>query len=439
MNTKLAISLFAIFALTLPAVGQNTKKSSANHPKIGTEAVADNGAMRIKLIDKRQRYDSNETATLEQALNSPKSINVSPDGKKFYVNSLEGCATVAYDAATNRPLTVINHSFTDADAHLWAPKSGLFSFNHEYKKPNTFMGKPVEGAFSHGGCYFWVPYYRRSFDLNAQDPSALAVIDTRTDKIVRLMETGILPKMIVASPDGNTMAVIHWGDNTVGLIDISGDKPEDWHYRDCVVVGYRFKPNYSMTESVNRDVGSGYCLRGAAFTPDSKRLLVGAMGGGGGIAVIDNENPKYLGMVYGMMPNMRHMCIQDGKLYLTINKNGYVQCTDLNEFLSHVDGTKKEYRHDNWTNAKVGAGARSMVISPDGKYIYVACHGVSKVCVVDAKDMKKICEIDADSFPVGIDLSHDGRTLYVTSQALSNVAKSGNALDIYSIHYHYRY
>lgn len=49
-------------------------------------------------------------------------------------------------------------------------------------------------AFSHRGRYLWVPYYRRSFDINAQDPSAVAVIDTRTDSIVRMFETGPLPK-----------------------------------------------------------------------------------------------------------------------------------------------------------------------------------------------------------------------------------------------------
>lgn len=51
----------------------------------------------------------------------------------------------------------------------------------------------------------------------------LAVIVTRTDEIIRLFETGPLPKMITTSPDGSRIAVTHWGNNTVGVLDISSD------------------------------------------------------------------------------------------------------------------------------------------------------------------------------------------------------------------------
>ena len=102
---------------------------------------------------------------------------------------------------------------------------------HYRRGRGTFFGKPVESAFTHGGRYLWVPYYRRSFDINAQDPSAVAVIDTASNRIVRMMETGPLPKMIRCSNDGRTMAISHWGDNTVGLADISSDDPGQWHHR----------------------------------------------------------------------------------------------------------------------------------------------------------------------------------------------------------------
>jgi len=46
-----------------------------------------------------------------------------------------------------------------------------------------------------------VTYYRRSYDANAIDPSAVCIIDTDSDSIVRVIPTGPLPKMITCSPN----------------------------------------------------------------------------------------------------------------------------------------------------------------------------------------------------------------------------------------------
>ena len=50
-------------------------------------------------------------------------------------------------------------------------------------------------------------------------PGAVAVIDTTRDEIVRVMATGPISKYVKASPDGHWLAISHWGDNTIGLID----------------------------------------------------------------------------------------------------------------------------------------------------------------------------------------------------------------------------
>ena len=197
------------------------------HPTVG-EAVSFGKDKGIQLVGKIQNYTGGPSR--DPDIHSPKSVNIHPSGSKFYVNSLEGGKTLVYSLPGLEKLAVINHKFDSSHKHLWAPPSGLFTFRHYSQGLNNFLGKPVESAFSHNGQYLWVPYYRRSFDLNAQDPSALAVIDTRTDTIVRIMEAGVLPKMVAVSPDGNMVAIAHWGDNTVGLIDISSDRPEDWKY-----------------------------------------------------------------------------------------------------------------------------------------------------------------------------------------------------------------
>ena len=404
------------------------------HPKIGN--VWSGGGLQVTFLTRKQQYSSSETETLDKDIHSPKSVNFHPSGRKYYVNSLEGGKTVVYDFRTGEKLKVIRHRFDSSDSALWAPESGLFHFNHSYEHPERFDGKPVESTFSHDGRYLWIPYYRRSYDLNAQEPSAMAVIDTSTDEIIRMFETGPLPKMVATSPDGTRLAVTHWGNNTIGLLDISSPSPADWHYIQSLVVDYELKLNFSLTQKVDRDVNSGYCLRGTVFTPDGRYLLVGCMGGGGGIAVIDLEENRYLGRALGVMANLRHLVIKNGFLYISINRTGYIQRIGLEDFLTQVsalDGDKKKtVRVDGWTNCKVPAGARTIELSPDGRYIFAACNFSSCLAIVDADAMTLIGTVPADSFPVGLDISRDGRYVFTTSQA-RNIA--GNAVDIFKIEY----
>jgi len=421
----------AISAQDAPAA-KPSAPAVVHTPKGGSFDIG--GQMTIRHIARHQRYNGYDTLSYDTDIHSPKSVNLNPEGTLYYVNSLEGYKTIAYDAQTHKKVATIHHSFTSKDSSLWASPSGLYDWKHTYNTPNTFSGKPVESTFSHGGRYLWVPYYRRHFDINAQEPSAIAVIDTRSHQIVRLLETGALPKMVASSPDGHWLAVTHWGENTVGLIDVRSNNPADWHYTDCFVIDYKLKLNLSTSVPVNRDVNSGYCLRGTVFTPDSRYLLVGCMGGNGGIAVIDVQAHRYLGRLLGMMSNVRHLLIHDGWLYLSINKGGYVQRIRLTSILSELPKMQDhKLQIDGWQSCKITAGARTISISPDGRYIFAACNTGSCLSVVDTQKWSKIGEVPVDSYPVGLEISSDGRTLIVTSQGRND--RGGNAVNVFSIEY----
>lgn len=412
---------------TILASRKSDLQPMAVHPSIG-ERVSFGAGCIIRLAGKIQNYESPDR---DADIVSPKSVNIHPSGNKFYVNSLEGGKTVVYSLPELEKLAVISHRFNSSHAHLWAPPSELFKFRHYDKNVNTFLGKPVESAFSHGGRYLWVPYYRRSFDLNAQDPSALAVIDATSDTIVRIMEAGVLPKMVAVSTDGTRVAIAHWGDNTVGLIDSSSDDPKEWIYIGNVAVGRQLIHDFSLTESVDRDKKSGEALRGSVFTPDGRFLLVGCMSGGG-IAVIDVKQRKYLGKLFGMMANVRHLVIKGDYIYASINVAGYVQRLALPTLLNaleKMDGTANA-TVNGWQTAKVLPGARTLELSPAADYIFVACNFGSAICIVDSA-MQKIAEIPADSYPVGLDISPDGRWLISTSQGRK--MKGGNCVDIFEL------
>ncbi|MGM9695137.1 MAG: hypothetical protein ACI3YC_09035, partial [Alloprevotella sp.] len=80
------------------------------HPTIGETVVSDDGKLTIRLIGKRQNYGGSAD-TRDEAINSPKSVHIHPNGKKYYVNSLEGGTTVVFESETNRKLKVIKHNF----------------------------------------------------------------------------------------------------------------------------------------------------------------------------------------------------------------------------------------------------------------------------------------------------------------------------------------
>ncbi|MCR4613992.1 MAG: hypothetical protein K5778_08315 [Bacteroidaceae bacterium] len=428
---KQLLILLSLYATTAWAQG-------VVHSRIGQTDQAADGSVRLTLLHKFQSFSTGDRQTYDADIHSPKSVNIHPSGKKFYVNSLEGFCTVVYEMGTWKKLKVIHHQFDDSHRTLWAKPSGLFPFRHYNngsRALNTFSGKPVESTFTHGGRYLWVPYYRRSYDINAQDPSAMAVIDTDRDTIVRLFETGPLPKMVASSHDGRTVAISHWGDNTVATLDISGDDPASWHYDQLYIVDYQLKLNFSLSESVNRDNGSGYALRGTVFTPDDNYLLVGCMGGAGGIAVIDLKAKKYMGRMLGMRANIRHLVIKNDTLYLSSNAAGVIQRMPLSKFMDAARQMQgKTATVSGWEECTVMSGARTIEASPSGRFFFAACNGGSRLCVADTRSMKMVCSTPVDSYPVGLDISDDGSIVIVTSQGHSG-SGGGNAVNIYSVEY----
>ena len=246
------------------------------------------------------------------------------------------------------------------------------------------------------------------------------------------MPTGPLPKMIACSPDNKRIAVTHWGDNTVAIIDIDSEDPFDFKYVKHSIVDYKMSTNFGSSH-VNRDASCGFCLRGTAYTPDGQFLLVGRMGGGG-IAIFDAVNYDYLGTVFGMMSNVRHLVVKDDYLYISCNRPGYVQRCNWRELVKvRLDSQEKKVTYNVFENVYVGTGARTIVLTSNGKYLFACANNVSKIVAVRTSDMKVVAKIPADSYPVGMAISADDTELIVTSQGKSN--RGGNSVMVFSLEY----
>lgn len=388
-----------------------------------------------RVIQNKVMKPKDSLSVFEPAINSPKSVIYSKDGSKFYINSLEGGVTAVFDTKSFRKLKEIRHEFNAENNALFKNNENTvfdYKFKQVRKEYNYFSGKPVESCLSHNGKYLWVTYYRRNYDVKAESPSAVAIIDTELDQIVRVMPSGPLPKMIACSNDNKYIAVTHWGDNTVGLIDISASDPVDFKYVSHIVVDNRLSLNFSKTD--NRDSKCGNCLRGTTFTPDNKNILIAKMGGNG-IAIIDVNAQKYVGTITGSYQNLRHLVINNNQIFLSSNKFGYVQKAKLNDILTSGPNEQKQIEYKNWQSVNVGTGARTIDVTKDGKTIFACVNNESKVAVIDAESMKVISELRVASFPVGMSLSPDDKQLIITSQGKSGVLNSGNTVTVFDVVY----
>jgi len=419
---------------------------------LGKKSTPEDGPLSLFFLSRRQSYNKNPESPLDffdSDIQSPKSVHFMPGGKRVFVNSLEGARTVIYDALGTAKLGLIKHRFTARDAPLFREGTQApwgYSFPKTVKKPNEFLGRPVEIEHTHGGRFVWIPYYRRSFDQNGSMPSALAIVDAKTYAVLRVMAVGPISKYVKRSNTGRWLAVSHWGDNTVGLIDVRGNDPFKFKHEHLLVVEKRV---VLKNMKGDRDHNCGFCVRGLAFSDDDRYLFVTRMKGGG-IAVF-RLNPKgsaapvYLGTLFGVVPGPRDLEIsRGGLLYVSCNASGVVARVSLRKLVAAFDaiapGTKYAQRRLTVSPSElgvekvyVGVGARSLRLSPDEKTAFVTVNQSSELVALETAGMTISARISVDSYPVGLEISPDASLLWVTSQGRS--AKGGNSVGVFQARY----
>ena len=292
------------------------------------------------------------------------------------------------------------------------------------------MGKPVEMAFSHEGRYLWVPYYRRSTDPRSAGPSAVAVIDTRSNRIARVIPTGSLPKFVAVAPDSKRVAIVHWGDNTVLTFDTASANPAQWSEQAHWVVGRRLNLG---SVGGDRDRNCGFCLRGATFTADGRHFLVGRMGGGG-IAGFDVASGRYLGTVRSVAPTPRHLVLsRDGAtLWVTSNVSGVLTQFHTDELVNALKAAEgRDVPGPGGKTLNVGAGARTVAVSEDERWAFVATNSSQRVVAVDLRNWTVVTHASASPFPVGLAISPDGCHVVSTSQGRAGKG-GGNRVDVFA-------
>ena len=141
------LALFC-FVLAFHFTDAQTPPLKAITTQIGNASTPEDSEVTLTLVERFQHYKGNtgnENDHFDRNINSPKSAKFSPDGRKLYVQSLEGYETVVYDADSLKKIKVIRHKFGAEDASLFQDTS-VFDYKYRYRRSdyNIFSGKPVE-------------------------------------------------------------------------------------------------------------------------------------------------------------------------------------------------------------------------------------------------------------------------------------------------------
>jgi PQQ-dependent catabolism-associated beta-propeller protein len=217
------------------------------------------------------------------------------------------------------------------------------------------------------------------FDLDSEgrlyvaneDAATATVLDTKTGKIIARVPVGEEPEGVRVSPDGKWTLITNESDNSISVIDTKTLK-EVKH----IVVGKR--------------------PRDAAFTPDSKMAYVSGEFDSS-VYRIRVPDGAPVERILQLDANAKPMAVKlDSKrnrLYVSTGRGGKVAVVD-------VAGTPKLLQE-----VAVGARPWGIALSEDGKRLYTANGPSNDVSVVDTTTLKVVKKIPVGQSPWGIALA----------------------------------
>ena len=75
--------IFSLLVFSSSLLVSQAQVAKIVHPAIGTTAYNSDSTFSITLMGKKQYYAPTETATADKDINSPKSVNMHPNAKKY--------------------------------------------------------------------------------------------------------------------------------------------------------------------------------------------------------------------------------------------------------------------------------------------------------------------------------------------------------------------
>jgi YVTN family beta-propeller protein len=243
-------------------------------------------------------------------------------------------------------------------------------------------------------------------DLKAD---GVAVVDTTSNELIRVIKAGSDPEQFDISPDGKRLFVANEDAATLSVIDIDrgsaiasipvGREPEGVGITpngQWVLVTNESDNSVSMVDSstlkVARSVRVGQRPRDVAFTPDSQTAYVSGEFDASLYRIrVPQGEPveRVLQLRKEARPMAVVLDVERNRLYLSTGRGGTVAAIDVAamKLLAEV---------------KVGTRPWGIALSRDGRWLYSANGPSNDVSVVDTASLKAVRRIAAGLSPWGV-------------------------------------
>lgn len=264
-------------------------------------------------------------------------------------------------------------------------KVDLKSLGFDEYSGDSYLGGPVEAAFSNDGKTLWVSNYNmigNGFDNpgcdgcngKSYDPGFVYKINMETFAIEKAIKVGAVPKYLAISKDEKVMVVSNWSSGDISIVDLA-------------------------TEVEIKKVNVGAHPRGVAISSDSKRCYITVMGSTKIACVnLSTYEVSYLENV-GKSPRHAILSSNDSLLYISLNSGNslvkYNLCTNEKE------------------SCTTNAGPRSMVLSPDQKYLYVVNYFANTFSKIRTDSMSVVEVVNTGHHPIGITANWEDAEIWV--------------------------
>ncbi len=377
------------YGLTLSPDGKTLVTANSGHAPFSVSIITDLESDRPKVVQIPPGFKSAD-ADPETVFMG---VAVAPDNRTLYLSEGDNGRVGIFDLATHQRRDSIS---LDVD----------------------FQGKPYKNSFpgelklSAGG--------RRLYVLDLAH-FRLVVIDTGAKRIISSTPLGRLPFALALSPDGRRAYVTHVGMFRYSIIP--GYDPKDPRNTGLDFPAYGF-PSKEAAEGTTVG-GKKIPGLGDPNVPESNSLWVMEISNPAKLNVaarIPTGLPVGEQSVGGSSPG----AVVAGRKRIYVSNAAQDSITIVNAHNNRVEKTLV------LEPAKSLRGLRGvlpfgMALSPDETRLYVACAGINAIAVVDAQAEAVLGYFPTAWFPARVEMSSDGKTLYVANAKGFGAGPNGGA------------
>jgi YVTN family beta-propeller protein len=225
---------------------------------------------------------------------SPEHFDVSPDGRRAFVGNIEDSTVTVIDVHEGREVKRVEgffapHGFSVLPdgakvyvSSIGAHEVAVLDMNGRLLKrlaigdvgrvaardPQRYLSEikgVVNPTLTRDGAFAYA---------TSSDANALAIIDTRTDKIVKTLKVGEQPWRAYNSPDGRWMLVPNNGDATVSVVDTASQKVVARLNAGAEMTGVNFAAGGSKAYVISQGESTVYVFNMQTFAQVA-RLKIG--------------------------------------------------------------------------------------------------------------------------------------------------------------------